>query len=247
MACPHYIFGYGSLICPISRAVTAPTLADRAATPVRVKHLERLWSFPVKQCGMTFMGIRVKPNAECAGVLVPVNDEELAQFDKRELGYDRVPVAHHHIERVPFLCDDELTEHYNHQHCYFFHKDQKQQQAPTIWVYVQQNPMPVNDQCPIAQTYLDVILRGCLSISREFAQDFLVTTRGWHPQDYDKDLLHQYNKDGRDHQKGGTWVNDRQKPLYVRADTEYSKSRGHELDRILEVFRPEMVHRRDHC
>jgi hypothetical protein len=68
----HYIFGYGSLLCPISRAITIPTLKHRVATPVKVKHLQRMWSFPVVECGMTFMGIKHLPNAECVGVLVPI-------------------------------------------------------------------------------------------------------------------------------------------------------------------------------
>ena len=80
----HWIFGYGSLICPKSRAVTAPSLQGRRATPVVVHHLERIWSLPVPQVGQTFMGIRRQPHAQAVGVLVPVSDEELDQFDIRE-------------------------------------------------------------------------------------------------------------------------------------------------------------------
>lgn len=88
----HYIFGYGSLICPASRARTAPTLFDRVATPARVKHLERSWSLPVQEYGMTFIGVRERHGADCVGVLVPVNEEKLDLFDVREAGYNRVEV-----------------------------------------------------------------------------------------------------------------------------------------------------------
>ena len=37
----QFVFGYGSLICPHSRAITAPGLADKTATPVLVRHVER--------------------------------------------------------------------------------------------------------------------------------------------------------------------------------------------------------------
>lgn len=257
MTYSHYIFGYGSLICPSSRAVTAPTLQNRMVTPVRVHHLERVWSFPVEMCKTTFMGIRIKKNAECVGVLVPVNDDELAQFDIRELGYDRIPLDHAHIQKVPFL---EENQHYRNgdndssssqEHLsYFDHYDSALQSSgpPQVWVYLQQAPSPINPLCPLSQTYMDIIMRGCLSISQEFCKEFLRTTRGWSAEDfYDKEDNHQNICDESSIQKkekGVFWVDDRDDPLYVRADTEYSKRHGHELDRLLKAHRPELVHRK---
>jgi hypothetical protein len=189
---PHYIFGYGSLICPRSRALTAPTLAQRAVIPVRVQGLERIWSLPFR--GLTFMGIRQRRQAECVGVLIPVNDEELAQFDLRELGYDRNPIPFEAVQelqepsvlqRIPSLSssssqhsDDNDNNNSNHKH------------PIQIWVYVQQTPQPVSKESPIAQSYVDIILRGCISISEDFAKDFLKTTRGWHLHDHDHDDSH---------------------------------------------------------
>ena len=41
----HYIFGYGSLLCPQTRAISSsPTLAGKDAHPVLVQHLARTWS-----------------------------------------------------------------------------------------------------------------------------------------------------------------------------------------------------------
>ena len=54
----HYIFGYGSLICTHSRALTAPQNADKVATPVTVRGVERVWSKRIPGM-MTAMGIRV--------------------------------------------------------------------------------------------------------------------------------------------------------------------------------------------
>ena len=45
----NFIFGYGSLICPQSRAITAPTLSNAIAEPVVVNHIERTWSARVTE------------------------------------------------------------------------------------------------------------------------------------------------------------------------------------------------------
>ena len=104
----HFIFGYGSLICPQSRAVTAPSLKDAVAEPVVISHIERTWSARVSKHqldddddvdgqdddgviirGWTPMGVRFRRGAECNGVLISVDEEELLQFDMREVGYVR--------------------------------------------------------------------------------------------------------------------------------------------------------------
>lgn len=125
--------------------------------------------------------------------------------------------------------------------------------APTVWVYVQRYSEAVGPQCPIAQTYVDVILRGCLTISEDFAKQFLITTKGWHPHDFTKDS----NERTEENVAGENptmppssppmsvhWVNDRNNPLYVRADIDYSRSMGPHIDRLLDQIRPEFVHRK---
>mmetsp|Transcript_99621 Transcript_99621/g.286163 ORF Transcript_99621/g.286163 Transcript_99621/m.286163 type:complete len:273 (-) Transcript_99621:294-1112(-) len=264
---PHYIFGYGSLICPLSRAVTAPTLAQRSVIPVRVQGLERIWSLPFR--GLTFMGIRQRPQAECVGVLIPVNEDELAQFDSRELGYDRQP--------IPFEAVQELQEpsvlnrsssFQQQQHHNDNDDDSAEKNKIQIWVYVQQMPQPVSKDSPIAQSYVDIILRGCISISEDFAKDFLKTTRGWHLYDHDLHPDHHDIDDACDNNSKANdgmidsnhasptttrrqgdehsvhWVDDRDNPLYVRADKEYSQANAHYLDQILREHRPEWVHRK---
>ena len=78
----HFIFGYGSLICPQSRSQTAPTLQAAIAEPVIIYHIERTWSARVLKGdslvldasrdhirGWTPMGIRKRQGASalCVG------------------------------------------------------------------------------------------------------------------------------------------------------------------------------------
>lgn len=204
----HYIFGYGSLICSQSRAITAPTLASKPAHPIMARHVERTWT--ARDRTMTFMGVRFREGASCAGVLLPVNEKELAKFDVREEGYDRIYLTLQQLEKVPFLSD-------NDGHDVLSNKDAR------VWIYVHKCPIPANPSFPIVQSYVDIILRGCLSISNEFAASFLETTQGWHHDGDDNAIADHY-----------TWVDDRHCPLYVRADPHYSRSMAATIDDLLQ-------------
>jgi hypothetical protein len=241
---PHFVFGYGSLICPDSRAITAPTVAERSAIPVTVQNVERTWAKQSKR-GMTAMGVRFREGAECVGVLVPVNDDELSQFDAREIGYDRVELQAEQVLQVPFLEDD----YYNNT---FLGEDDID--PPQIWVYIQQEPIAATETHPIVQSYLDIILRGCLTISEEFADAFMESTVGFHPSeisddsdndDDDYDQSSSENDDDEDEENGMSssddsehWIDDRHDPIYVRADVQYSKKHSKTLDRVLRKHRP---------
>ena len=75
--------------------------------------------------------------------------------------------------------------------------------------------MEADPSHPIPQSYVDIIIRGCLTISEDFARSFIETTHGW--------------KDDEDH-----WVDDREVPIYQRADTDYSDAHGETIDKLLE-------------
>lgn len=91
-------------------------------------------------------------------------------------------------------------------------------------------------------------MRGCLSISIDFARRFLETTHGWTHDDW----LDQNDGDININYKGGTigseerqsdahhyiWVNDRHAPIYYRADYEYSLMKGKEIDELIQQHRP---------
>jgi hypothetical protein len=88
---------------------------------------------------------------------------------------------------------------------------------PSIWVYVPKRPVPADASHPILQSYVDIIVRGCLETGGEaMARSFIATTSGWfHPA-------------GTHH-----WVDDRATPIYKRADVEYSLSNAAKIDALL--------------
>eukprot|EP00581_Thalassiosira_minuscula_P004394 CAMPEP_0183736512 /NCGR_PEP_ID=MMETSP0737-20130205/49474_1 /TAXON_ID=385413 /ORGANISM="Thalassiosira miniscula, Strain CCMP1093" /LENGTH=330 /DNA_ID=CAMNT_0025970529 /DNA_START=1 /DNA_END=993 /DNA_ORIENTATION=+ len=324
----HFVFGYGSLICAQSRAITAPTLRNVIAEPVIIDKIERTWSarVTIRQArsstgedsrernpsskpnsssssssdgrdhirGWTPMGVRFRQGAKCNGVLIHVDDEELMRFDVREAGYvrQRIDLAdiHCHIdseklmdESLPLwpVSDDDNSSSLREQialknvkcsECrVVFEKayaKRKQSGCSTstslvedisVWVYVQSENFPAERDFPITQSYIDIIMRGCLSISHDFARRFLETTHGW---------WHDGQMDGNEHEtnttqildyeskaeigsiekqrleKHHTWVNDRHDPMYVRADSEYSLEKGKEIDELIKQHHPHALQRR---
>jgi len=246
----HYIFGYGSLICSKSRAITAPTTAHSPAHPAIVNHYQRTWTargrysansivhedkLNVRQLnklkGGTAMGVRYKEGYKVTGVLIPVNEEELSQFDIREAGYDRVLVDLDHVSAVPGLPHPDMIEK---------KEEFKEEMGGDIhvWIYVQQEPILATRHFPIAQSYVDIILRGCLSISEDFVRSFLETTHGWFHEDYCP------KNDVDDDGEHFTWIDDRHFPLYPRADAQYSKEMAERLDSILQEHHGEALRRR---
>lgn len=283
----HFIFGYGSLICPQSRSITAPTLTS-FAEPVVIYGIERTWSARVTKGpsnsigggrahieGWTPMGVRVKDGAKCNGVLISVEEEELRRFDIREAGYTRHRIDVTNI--MPHVETDTLIEEQmrlwpgNNLHEDFrsialekvqcpdcrlvFEKgfDKRRQFSKSndnyqdeldvsVWVYIQSEDLPANPSYPITQSYLDIIMRGCLSISRDFARRFLETTDGWW---HDGKASHSTTcEDTKDAIAHHTWVNDRYDPMYVRADSDYSIEYGEVIDKLLEEHHPDALKRR---
>lgn len=264
----HFIFGYGSLICPQSRSVTAPTLQKAIAEPVIISHIERTtWSARVLRGnssglvdsnrdhirGWTPMGIRRRLGASCNGVLIHVDDEELARFDIREEGYKR-----HKIDLIDVYPHGQSIDNnsaayalvINSVRCpeckVVFEKANKKRRANNndleesdinVWVYIQNQNDEPNPSFPITQSYVDVIMRGCLSISKEFAQFFLETTHGW----WNDGELNGTNRNTPHHH---TWVDDRQSPMYVRADSDFSMQHGDAIDRLIEEHHPHALQKR---
>jgi len=262
MSFSNLIFGYGSLICPKSRTITAPTLKGRQAIPVRVDHLERLWS--IRTGGATLLGIRVEKGKNCVGVLIPVSDTELEQFDIRECGYDRVLVNPNHVHELQQPSHAAATTTTTPASPTASPQHTVDKAAP-IWVYVPKKAESASKDAPIYQSYIDVILGECLTISPEFTREFLLTTRGWHQHDFypttattttttattttttspTTTSIGHHHQDRSSHSSCVHWINDRHNPRYVRADPVYSNTNGHHLDRILEMYRPEFLHRKE--
>jgi hypothetical protein len=164
----HYIFGYGSLIDPGRRALSGES---GEAIPVRVRGLERAWNVPVHRWQMTALGAVPRLEAVTNGVLIEVSESTLRLFDADEEGYTKEQ-----------LSDSSCGT--------YFGQDLP---AGRKWVYIPQSTKLPTDECPIVQSYVDVVIAGCLAISEDFAIEFVRTTGNW-------DL---------------PWINDR--PRYRRA------------------------------
>ena len=127
--------------------------------------------------------------------------------------------------------------------------------------------LPAERSFPITQSYVDIIMRGCLSISHDFARRFLETTHGWWHDgstEYKDESISaepasvqtKERKDAnskevvseKDQQSSidshHTWVNDRHDPMYVRADSEYSLKKGDEIDQLIGEHHKDALKRR---
>ena len=245
----HYIFGYGSLICAHSRAVTAPQDAHKAATPVTVYGVERVWSKRSQKLGMTAMGIRMQEGASTVGVILPVSEADLALFDQREQGYSRVLIHLDDVDMVPFL-GDKYYEHEDHK-VFLDAKRSNKHDSVKVWAYLPHTITPADPDHPIVQSYVDTILRGCLDVGGEqFAKEFIQQTKGWNPEE----LLEEESSGGEsvelsrnDSMYSSTesvWVDDRDEPVYIRGDPSHSRKNASKFDRLLRTYNPDTFEER---
>ena len=287
------------------RHITAPSLHDTIAEPVVINNIERVWSARVHKpyvpastkkrnnknvssgdrdhiLGWTPMGVRFREGAKCNGVLIYVDEDELARFDIREAGYTRKkidlsnihphidsdvlvneslslwPTADHNVKREEvalknFKCSDcrmvfeKAAEMRRQQSNSSTSNDECSDsmvgdEEVAVWVYEQNENLPAQRSFPITQSYLDIIIRGCMSISLDFARRFLETTHGfWHDNDESvkKDIKATNGSSNNEDQSNNihrhhTWVDDRGDPMYVRADRQYSIENGEHIDKLLE-------------
>ena len=231
----NFVFGYGSLICPESRKETNPTLANQDALPVMVQNVERVWSARTQM--YTAMGVQFRRGAECTGVLLEVNAMELKDLDEREKLYDRCSLELQTIQQVSFL-EQELF-YSDKEHPVFVAKannnninNNTNTNSVQVWIYVQQNPLLADSKHPIVQSYVDIIMKGCLRISKEFATSFIETTTGWEGGQQCQE------EDTKKHVTTKHWIDDRKNPLYVRADPDFSFRNGSEIDVLLKYYQP---------
>lgn len=174
----HFILGYGSLINGESRAKTGET---GKVWPVKLHGFERHWSVMSVEYGMSSVAVIHAPEKACNGVLVEVPYDQFPLFDERESGYQRAVI---NANQLTTYQDHPLPE-------------------GTYWVYHTEDVIEPHHECPIALSYLDVILSGCLEHGDDFAQDFLTLTKGW----------------------TSPLLNDRKAPRYPRAQPELPTER----------------------
>jgi len=155
----HFIFGYGSLINSISRAVTGET---GAALAVRIDGFTRHWSIVSDDFGMSSVVVLPDTAGACNGVLIEVDPSQFDHFDERERGYQRVRVG---IEKLNFYAAGfDLND---------------DSQEVFVWLYQASEVILPCIKSPVVFSYLDVILAGCLEYSEQFCADFVQLTQGW--------------------------------------------------------------------
>jgi hypothetical protein len=115
-----------------------------------------------------------------------------------------------------------------------------------VWCYVPQKEFMgiARAENPILQSYVDVCVKGCLSISKSFAKEFTEGTYGWYPGH--SPPRWESNAENDEEARAvdfsfSCWIDDRNNPKYVRADKEYSLENCKALDA---VFDPVMLKRR---
>ncbi|KAJ3156152.1 hypothetical protein HDU86_004120 [Geranomyces michiganensis] len=208
----HYLFGYGSLINPQSRLRTVPV--PTRAIPATVKGLQRSWSYPCPRNQYTAVGVTRVNNgcsAQCNGVLIPLSETDpeadLRSLDARETHYTRTLLP---VDDI--VLDDDAA--FNRQSAIVWVYELAPattttrtttttalaaaavagpplQLATATIECLHHTPTPT---IPIPQSYVDVVLEGCLEYGPAFAADFVLHTKGWE----------------------GVWVNDRHADISVR-------------------------------
>jgi hypothetical protein len=167
----NYILGYGSLINARSRARTG---RSGRAIRVRISGLSRAWNFRSERNRMTALGVLKVKGATTNGVLVRVSKRELKRFDRREKGYKREQIEN---SNITLLAQDNRP------------LAQKKLPLGNVWAYFPIKSQQPTKHFPIRQSYLDVVLTGCLNLKcgEPFAAEFIRTTKYWrHPIDNDR-------------------------------------------------------------
>ncbi|KAJ3128707.1 hypothetical protein HK098_003699 [Nowakowskiella sp. JEL0407] len=249
----NLIFGYGSLISPTSRLKTCPDLESNDALPVRVSGIHRTWSLqgggaaylsavacsPELQPTPTPFSVkrtvyypdddlesdgRTETTAEqksetvsselhpedhvCNGVLFAVTEKQLYAFDRREFNYLRIGIPHRLI--TPLREDSKFALSEN----------------DLVWAYLlpSHRCRLADEFHPLIQTYVDVVLYGCLTISKEFANEFIISSWSDTPITSSQmskllaeiEATNQVNDSIRFHTL--PWINDRNSPMYSRTE-----------------------------
>ncbi len=148
----NYLFGYGSLILKESRNRTG---ISGEVYPSILKNYQRF--FGDKHQEEIYLAVKENPSAECNGVLVEIPEEELKKFDKREGESLRIKLNPKNISL----------------------KENKKLPKGKYWVYVPKKIVLPSKDFPIVQSYIDVVLTGCFELGKNFAEEFMNTTKGW--------------------------------------------------------------------
>ena len=208
----NYLFGYGSLICSSSAAITGNITGEAQACIVsgitRSWSAKVNWEAPTGCQNTTLSGATavtcsmvegLNGSIETCGVLLKVEGDEMTKFDIREKGYQRIEIQRDQIKSLDSSLPLEIGG------------------GGRIWCYISEDRLPSTATNPILQSYVDVIIKGCYEHSPKFVETFVKTTTLW---------------------GDGVWIDDRHNPAYTRADNEWSSEKAKEIDEILQRIIP---------
>ncbi|NDD06887.1 MAG: gamma-glutamylcyclotransferase, partial [Proteobacteria bacterium] len=169
----NYIIGYGSLMERESRMITNPQ-AHRVE-PVLVKGFQRAWGQNGGNYKTTFLTLIEKKDAKLNAIFYSVNIENLLKTDQRERSYCRIKVDEKNLD---------------------FYGRKVNSKDANFWIYAAtpdrlKKPSATH---PIAQSYVDIFINGCLQTEEEFklqgfAKDCVQLTSDWSEQ-WVNDRLH---------------------------------------------------------
>lgn len=182
----QYIFAYGSLINKQSRN---KNMKNVEVIYGEVKGYRRSWCISVTDRKFTALGLVEDSSAICNGIYIPVSDEDIISFDKREL--DGSGFQYERVRIDSKSCDKAFSD-------------------DIVYTYLTLKEKEATKSEPLIQSYIDVVLAGCLDYEKGFAEDFCNQTFGWS----------QY------------WINDREEPLYLHPKN--IESQYLEIDKLLE-------------
>lgn len=193
-----FLFGYGSLLNKRGRDDTYPH--DGAEFPVLVHDLARGWYVEDTEFRKhTTVCVFEEQGSSVNGALLEIHEESLPDYDARETGYYRAELDRDQFE---YLSDERL------------------QKEDRVFVY-EPNELVIDRQdYPITQSYIDIVMKGFMDISDDFALQFLKTTRGWEKQ----------------------IINDRENLWWPRSYNENDSAEA--IDQLLCAFNPAIVENR---
>jgi len=159
----NFIIGYGSLMERDSRISTNP--AAYRVEPVMIKGFQRIWGHNGKNYKTTFLTIIEKQDSQVNAIFYPLSIQGLQKLDEREKSYCRVKVDTNNLN---------------------FYGRKVKVSNTNFWVYAANTArlQEPSESHPIAQSYVDIFLNGCMQIQQEykietFAKDCVETTSGW--------------------------------------------------------------------
>jgi len=209
----QYIVGYGSLMETASKDRTYPGTGDNI--PVEINGFSREWNLKGDGAGpdSTYLGVVQLENSTFNGVIfqMPASEnavDSITSYDKREHFYCRQKVDWKDITILSQKKDNETNT------------TPKNPTEGDYWIYINKKQFTERPtkQYPIAQSYVDVFLSGCLELEEkynltDFANKCVDSTKGWSAEH---------------------WVNDR---IFPRRPFVYQKKAG-KIDKVLESRLP---------